>query len=37
MSNINISKMNKCEVLAKLFNASKVQGMGFLQAGRVYQ
>ena len=33
MSNINISKMNKCEVLAKLFNASKAQGMGFLQAG----
>lgn len=30
---IDISKMNKCEVLAKLFNASQVQGLGFLQAG----
>lgn len=30
---IDISKMNKCEVVAKLFNASKAQGMGFLQAG----
>jgi len=33
MSNIDISKMNKCEVLAKLFNASKAQGMGFLHPG----
>lgn len=28
---INIKGMNKAEVLAKLFNASKAQGMGFLQ------
>lgn len=28
---INIENMNKAEVLAKLFNASKQQGMGFLQ------
>ncbi len=34
MSNtIDISKMNKCEVLACLFNNSKAQGLGFLQAG----
>jgi hypothetical protein len=33
MSNIDISKMNKCEVVAKLFNASKAQGMGFFQTG----
>jgi len=31
MSTIDISKMDKAEVLAKLFNASKAQGMGFLQ------
>ena len=30
---INISKMNKCEVVAKLFNASKAQGMGFMHSG----
>lgn len=29
-STINISRMNKAEVLAKLFNASKAQGRGFL-------
>jgi len=29
---IDISKLNKAEVLAGLYNASKVQGMGFLQA-----
>lgn len=28
---INIKNMNKGEVLAKLFNASKAQGMGFMQ------
>ena len=37
MGNIDISKMNKCEVLAKLFNASKAQGMGFLQPGHDQQ
>jgi hypothetical protein len=31
MSDINISKMNKAEVLAKLFNNSQAQGIGFLQ------
>lgn len=31
MSDIDISGMNKAEVLAKLFNSSKAQGMGFLQ------
>lgn len=31
MSAIDISSMNKAEVLMKLFNASKVQGLGFLQ------
>ena len=31
MSTIDISGMDKAEVLAKLFNASKAQGMGFLQ------
>lgn len=30
---IDISKMNKCEVLAKLFNCSKSQGMGLFQPG----
>ena len=30
MNTINISGMNKAEVLAKLFNASKQQGMGFM-------
>lgn len=29
---INIAGMNKAEVLAKLYNASKVQGMGIFQA-----
>jgi len=29
---INIKGLNKAEVLAALYNASKVQGMGFLQA-----
>jgi len=29
--NINIKDKNKAEVLSKLFNASKPQGMGFLQ------
>lgn len=28
---IDISKMDKAEVLAKLYNASKAQGMGMLQ------
>lgn len=32
MTNIDISEMNKAEVLAKLFNSSKAQGMGFLQS-----
>ena len=31
--NIDISRMNKAEVVAKLFNASKAQGMGFFQLG----
>ena len=31
MNDIDISKMNKAEVLAKLFDSSKAQGMGFLQ------
>ena len=30
MSAIDISKLDKAEVLAALFNASKQQGMGFL-------
>lgn len=30
MSNIDISKLNKAEVLAALYNASKQQGLGFL-------
>ncbi len=29
---IDLKGRNKAEVLAKLYNASKVQGMGFLQA-----
>ena len=29
---INLKGKNKAEVLAKLYNASKVQGMGILQA-----
>ena len=29
---INIANMNKAEVLAKLFNSSKQQGMGFLDS-----
>jgi len=29
---INIEGLNKAEVLRDLYNASKVQGMGFLQA-----
>lgn len=29
---IDISKLNKAEVLAALYNASKQQGMGFLHA-----
>lgn len=29
---INIEKANKAEVLAALYNRSKVQGMGFMQA-----
>jgi len=29
---IDISKMNKAEVLAKLFNSSKQQGMGFMDS-----
>lgn len=29
---INIKGINKAEVLAALYNASKIQGMGFLQA-----
>ncbi len=29
---INISKLDKAEVLAALYNASKQQGMGFLHA-----
>lgn len=32
MNTINISGLNKAEVLAALYNASQVQGMGFLQA-----
>ncbi|MEE9459656.1 MAG: hypothetical protein V3V84_07840 [Candidatus Bathyarchaeia archaeon] len=32
MSEIDISKMNKAEVLSALFNSSKAQGLGFLQA-----
>jgi len=32
MCKMNISQYNKAEVLAALYNASKVQGMGFLQA-----
>ena len=31
MKEIDISGMDKAEVLAKLFNASNPQGMGFLQ------
>lgn len=31
MGTIDISAMDKAEVLARLFNASKMQGMGFLQ------
>ena len=31
MSDIDISGMDKAEILANLFNASKPQGMGFLQ------
>jgi hypothetical protein len=31
MMKIDISKMNKCEVVAKLFNNSKPIGMGFFQ------
>lgn len=31
MSKINISGLNKAEVLAALYNNSKPQGMGFLQ------
>lgn len=30
---IDISKYNKAEVLAKLYNRSRQQGMGFLDAG----
>jgi hypothetical protein len=30
--NIDISKLNKAEVLAALYNASKQQGMGFMHA-----
>ena len=30
MDKINIAEMNKAEVLAKLYNSSKPQGMGFL-------
>lgn len=29
---MNISKLSKAKVLATLYNGSKVQGMGFLQA-----
>lgn len=29
---IDLKNMNKAEVLAKLYNASRAQGMGFLQA-----
>ena len=29
---INIKELNKAEVLKKLYNNSKVQGMGFIQA-----
>lgn len=29
---ININGLNKAEVLAKLYNNSRVQGLGFLQA-----
>lgn len=32
MSTIDISNMDKAEVLCKLFNASKPQNMGFLQS-----
>ena len=32
MSTIDISKLDKAEVLAALYNASKQQGMGFLHA-----
>lgn len=32
MSDIDISKMDKAEVLAKLFNSSQPQGLGFLQS-----
>lgn len=31
MSDIDISSMNKAEVLARLFNNSQAQGMGFMQ------
>lgn len=31
-SKINLKGLNKAEVLASLYNNSKVQGMGFLQA-----
>ena len=31
MNDIDISGMDKAELLVKLFNASKPQGMGFLQ------
>lgn len=32
MSTLNIKNTNKAEVLATLYNSSKVQGMGFLQS-----
>lgn len=31
MREINISEMNKAEVLSRLFNSSRALGMGFLQ------
>ena len=34
---IDISKMNKCEVVAKLFNASKAQGLGLLHSKSMHQ
>ena len=32
MTTLNIKNVNKADVLAALYNNSKVQGMGFLQA-----